>query len=104
MRLGFAKTRSLARQIASHGHITVNGRRVFVPSYHVRRGQVIAIAAQSQGKGVFRDLEITLKKYQSPSWLELNPDKREGTIISLPKVEDIVRLYDIKSIIEFYSR
>jgi len=103
-RIGFARARSVARQIVAHGHITVNGRRVFVPSYRTRPGHVIAIAAKSQGKGVFRDLEITLKKHQTLSWLSLVSEKREGTIMSLPKVEDMVRLYDIKSIIEYYSR
>ena len=103
-RLGFARTRSVARQLVAHGHISVNGRRVFVPSYRTRPGSVVAITTQSQGKGVFRDLEITLKKHQPPSWLSLVPEKREGTITSLPKVEDMVRLYDVKSIIEFYSR
>lgn len=103
-RLGFAKSRSLARQIVAHGHILVNGRRVFVPSYRTRPGQKISIAPQSQQKGMFRDLEITLKKHQPPAWLSLVPESREGDILSLPKVEDVVRLYDIKSIIEFYSR
>ncbi len=104
VRLDFARPRSVARQVVAHGQITVNGRRVFVPSHHVRPGTTIAIAQASQGKGVFRDLEITLPKYQQPTWLTLNPAKREGEVISLPKVEDMVRLYDIKSIIEFYSR
>ncbi len=104
LRLGFARTRALARQLVSHGHITVNGRRVFVPSYHVRKDQVIAIALPSQSKNVFRDLDITLKKYQPPPWLALHPDKREGVVGALQKVDDIVRLYNIKSIIEFYSR
>ncbi|MBI4121560.1 MAG: 30S ribosomal protein S4 [Candidatus Ryanbacteria bacterium] len=104
LRLGFVRTRSLARQVVSHGHITVNGRRAFTPSYQTKVGQVIAIHPQSQGKGVFRDLEITLKKVETPPWLSLVPEKREGTVKSLPKVEDMVRLYDFKSIIEYYSR
>lgn len=103
-RLGFAPTRSLARQLVSHGHITVNGRRVFVPSYRVRPGSVIAIAAASRGKGMFQNLDITLKKHQAPSWLSLTPEKHEGAVASLPKVEDVVRSFNIKSIIEYYSR
>lgn len=104
LRLGFARSRALARQLVAHGHVTVDGRRVFTPSYRVRVGQKIAIRPVSQSKGVFRDLEITLKKHQTPNWLSLIPESREGDIISLPKVEEMVRLYDIKSIIEYYSR
>jgi small subunit ribosomal protein S4 len=103
-RLGFAPSRSLARQLVSHGHITVNGRKVFVPSYQVRRGQTVAIAPRSQAKNVFQNLDITLKKQQTPSWLSLVPEKREGVVADLPKVEDVVRSYNIKSIIEYYSR
>lgn len=103
-RLGFAVSRSLARQMISHGHITVDGKKVFIASYHVRVGTKIGIAPASLSKGLFRDVDITLKKQQVPSWLTLEPEKHEGEVISLPKVEDVVRLYNIKSIIEYYSR
>ncbi|MEK7150964.1 MAG: 30S ribosomal protein S4 [Patescibacteria group bacterium] len=103
-RLGFAPSRALARQLVSHGHITVGGRKVFVPSYQVRAGQVVAIAARSQSKGAFQNLDATLQKQKAPDWLTLEPAKREGVVMSLPKVEDVVRSYNIKSIIEFYSK
>lgn len=103
-RLGFAVSRSIARQMIAHGHITVNGKKVFTPSYRTRQGHVIGVAAGSETKGMFQNLDITLKKHQAPSWLSLVPEKREGTIVTLPKVEDVVRLYNIRSIIEYYSR
>lgn len=103
-RLGFAMSRSIASQMVSHGHILVNGKKVFTPSYQTRVGSIISIAPTSRSKGMFPNLEITLKKHQTPSWISLVPEKYEGTITSLPKVEDMVRLYDVKSIIEYYSR
>ncbi len=103
-RLGFAVSRSVASQMVSHGHITVDGKRVFVPSYRLSIGQRIGIAQNSATKNIFRDIDLSLKKHETSSWLSLVPEKREGTIGSLPKVEDMVRLYDVKSIMEYYSR
>ncbi len=103
-RLGFAVSRSIARQLVGHGHIAVDGRKVFVPSYRVRPGQKISITPGSESKGVFQNLDITLKKHMPPDWLSLVPESKEGTVASLPKVEDVVRIYNIKSIIEYYSR
>ncbi|MBI2052787.1 MAG: 30S ribosomal protein S4 [Candidatus Ryanbacteria bacterium] len=103
-RLGFALSRSIARQLISHGHIAVHGKRVFVPSYQARAGQKISIAEQSIAKGVFRNLDITLKKHAPPAWLSLNPEAKEGEVTSLPKVEDVIKSYNIRSIIEYYSR
>lgn len=103
-RLGFAVSRSVARQLISHGHIQVDGKRVFVPSYRTRPGHKISISSLSASKGVYQNLDSALKKHQAPTWLALNPEAHEGTIAALPKVEDMVRLYDIKSIIGYYSR
>jgi len=103
-RLGLAVSRSIARQLISHGHITVDNKRVFVPSYRVHNGQKIGVFVGSESKGAFQNLDITLKKHTPPSWLSLVPETREGRVESLPKVEDVVRIYNIKSIIEYYSR
>ncbi len=102
-RLGFAVSRSSARQIISHGHFLVGGKRVFVPSYRMRVGQTVSIDPVALTKGIFQNLDVTLKKHQTPLWLSIVPEKHEGSITSLPKVEDMVRLYDVKSIIEYYS-
>ena len=103
-RLGFAVSRSVAHPLVSHGHIFVNGKRVRVPSFHVRTGDKVTIGQGSQAKGVFRNLDIVLKKYTPPEWLALVPESREGSVVSLPKVDDVVRSHNIKSIIEYYSR
>jgi small subunit ribosomal protein S4 len=103
-RLGFAPTRAAARQMVAHGHIAVNGRRSFVPSQKVKVGQKITIVVGSNSKGMFSNLDLKLKKHETPDWMNLEPANRAGDIGSLPSGEDVVRLYDIKSIIEYYSR
>ena len=81
-RLGLTNSRSQTRQIISHGHIMVNNRKVTIPSYRVKIGDKISIRPQSINKTVFRDLDIKLKKYNPPSWINLDKDKKEGIIIS----------------------
>lgn len=103
-RLGFTPSRSVARQIVSHGHMTVNGKRVTIPSYRVRAGDLIAIRAQSGQKGFTKDLDILLKKFQAPAWLELDKTKKEGTVVSLPIIEDVPLAGQLGTIIGFYSR
>lgn len=105
-RLGFAVTRSFARQLISHGHIMVNGRKVNIPSFRTRTGDVISIRPQSSAKGAFKDLEITLKKYNTPPWLALDKEKREGKVLGKADVADPSMFLNLKldSIVEFYSR
>ncbi len=101
-RLGIAHTRPLARQLVSHGHFTVNGVRVTVPSYHVRQGDIIRIREGSKNSVLFNDLGKRLKTYSTPSWLTFNPDTLEGTVIGAPKQE--AGLLNLTSVLEFYSR
>lgn len=105
-RLGFALTRSSARQLVSHGHITVNGRRVTIPSLRVKLGDRVAIRTQSFSKGVFRDLELYLKKYNPPPWLLLDKEQSTGKITGAPDAADpaLAQNININAIVEFYSR
>lgn len=101
-RLGLAASRSVARQAVGHGHILVNGRKVTIPSYQVRPGDLIAIRPQSKDHPVFKDLKINLEKYQEPSWLSLDKEKQEGTVKSLPKDFEIV--FDVNQVVDYYSK
>lgn len=103
-RLGFAKSRSFARQLVSHGHIIVNGRKITVPSYRLKKGDKIAIRSQSLDKKVFSDLELILKKYDPPAWLKLDKVKKIGEVAGFPGPEAISPDVDLNAIIEFYSR
>jgi small subunit ribosomal protein S4 len=103
-RLGFAKSRSLSRQLVSHGHIVVNGKKINIPSCRLKIGDKVAIRPESVLKKVFQDIDIYLKKYQPPVWLELDKTKKEGKIIGKPQTQDIEVKANLNAIIEFYSR
>ena len=100
-RLGFAKTRSHARQLVSHGHILINEKRVNIPSYQVKVNDVISLSKKTQNNpGVLQALEK--KEMQILPFL-----KREGMsgkLIKMPKREDVEVLFDLQPIIEYYSR
>lgn len=102
-RLGFAKTRPQARQMASHALFTVNGVKVDVPSYHVRVDDVIALRDNKKDKKMFADLDERMKNHTLPGWLH-SEDKFSGKVVSLPEGEDLKEVYDPSLIIEFYSR
>lgn len=103
-RLGFAPSRSFARQLVSHGHITVNGRRVTIPSYEVRKGDVIGVREGSRGKTPFTSVGPKLAKWNPPSWLSLSPATLEGTVTGEPKSDYKDVSFQLAAIIEFYSR
>jgi len=103
-RLGFAKSRRMARQIVDHGHILVNKRKVNIPSYQVKKGDVIEIKKTSIKKGLFKDLSIYLKNYQVPSWLSLDKENLKGKVIGEPTIQDIGKQAEVEKVIEFYSR
>ena len=104
-RLGFAESRAKARQIVSHGHIMVNGRKVNIPSYAVREGDKISIKPQSLPKGVFKDLDIRLKKHNAPAWLKLDKQAKAGEVVGFPSVNEEAGMDEsLNTIIEFYSR
>ena len=106
-RLGFSQTRTQARQAVVDGHFMVNGKRVNIPSFRVKKNDKITIKQQSLSKGIFRDLDAYLKKYVPPVWLELDKGKKEGIVLGSPATEDNLLLgsnINLKAIIEFYSR
>lgn len=103
-RLGFATTRQQARQMVSHGHFLVNGRKITIPSHEVRMKDEISIRPQSARKGVFRDLAMRLKGYVPPSWLQLDKEHFKGKVIGIPSLEEAMPPAEISAIFEFYSR
>jgi len=103
-RLGLAPTRPAARQLVTHGHIRVDGRKVDIPSFQVGVGQVVSVKEKS------RELPIVLEgldlhsRRQPLSWLETDADKREGKVLSLPTRQDIPVLINEQMIVELYSK
>ena len=103
-RLGLAPTRAAARQMVNHGHILVNEKRVNIPSYKLKVGDAVAIRPGSAQKGVFMNLAILVKKYAPPEWLELDKANYTGKVIAYPSAENLIRSYNLSSIVEYYSR
>ena len=102
-RLGFAPSRSVARQLVGHGHICVNGKKVTIPSYRVRAGEVLSIRPESTGHALLKDLKENLvKAAESPVWISRDAEKLTGTIVSDPK--DITAPFDISLIVDYYSK
>ena len=90
--------------MVTHGHFTVNGRLVNIPSYQVKEGDLIAVKEQSKNKIVFKEIEKTLKGYDAPAWILLNKEKLEAKITGLPLAKEVDLGADIKMVVEHYSR
>lgn len=103
-RMGFASSRVQARQIIGHGHFLVNGKKVNIPSFQVKKNDKITLRAASRKKAIFQNLLTTLKKYKPPSWIEIYVDKLEGKITADPSLEEAGLPAEISAIFEFYSR
>ena len=104
-RMGFSNTRRQARQFVRHGHITVNGKRVDIPSALVRVGDVVEVCEKSQGKEVFKAIKEVNNALSAPPWLESNQANLKGSITRFPTREDISDIpVNEQSIIELYSR
>lgn len=101
-RLGFAPSRSVARQLIGHGHITINGRRMDIPSHRVKIGDVLSIRKESKDNPVFKDLSESIKKYGAPVWLDLDKEKIQGKVKSMPK--DLETSFDIHLVVDYYSK
>lgn len=104
LRSGFAATRAAARQMVSHGHFTVNGRRVNIPSYQLKVGDKIQVRTGSVSKGMFLGSEERLKDYQAPSWLTVDTEKKMITVAGAPKLKVDELIFNIGQVLEFYSR
>ncbi len=103
-RLGFALTRSHSRQLVNHSYFLVNGKPVNIPSYQVKKGDMIAVKETKKKKGAFKDLSEVLKKVEPHKWLELNKEKFEGKVLAEPSLAEVNPPVEISLIFEFYSR
>ena len=103
-RLGLADSRRAARQIITHGHILVKEKPLRVPSYQVKKGDTIRMKDSSSSGAIGIRLEEHLKKYQPPKWLALDANKKEGTVMASPEVDDAGIIIEATKIKEFYSR
>jgi len=102
-RLGLAKTRRAARQMASHGHLVVNGRKMTIPSHQLKTGDVVSVREGSRASQLFAHLNEEAA-ISTPAWLKLDQKKMEGKIESQPIYEPAETLFDPEQVFEFYSR
>jgi small subunit ribosomal protein S4 len=103
-RLGFAASRSMARQLVSHGHITVDSRKVDVPSALVKPGSIITLREKSRKNEAVKICLDTAAGRGVPPWLELEADQFKGTVKQLPTREDITMPIQEQLIVELYSK
>jgi len=103
-RMGFVPSRKQARQLVSHGHFLVNGKKVDFPSYEVKKGDIIGLNSRSQKRAIFENLPTILKNYTPPSWLKIDAKKLEGKVLGEPSLEEVAPPAEISAIFEFYSR
>ena len=103
-RLGFAKTRKEARQIVTHGHIQVNGRRVDIPSFRVRPGDLVAVTPKAKELLVIKSALVSNEGVQVPAWLEVDIEKLQGSVLALPEREQIDLDINEQLIVELYSK
>ena len=101
-RMGLAKSRAAARQMVSHGHVTVNAAKVNIPSYRVKVGQAVAVKDNSKKSKLFEGLTETMNKKDFPSWVTVDSVAFAGKVLNTPTVEN--PNFDAKAIIGFYSR
>ena len=103
-RLGFARTRKEARQTVRHGHITVNGHRVDIPSYQVKAGDVVAVAPKYKDLLPIKEALISSEHVAVPAWLEVDIEKLQGTVLQLPVRDQIDLDIDAQLLVELYSK
>ena len=104
-RLGLANTRREARQLVNHGHFTVNGKRVNIPSYLIKTGDVVAVREKSRSSAKFKKIVEDDRFVAAPKWLEKNKNAPlEGKVVAMPQRDDIDFDVAVNLIVELYSK
>ena len=101
-RSGFASTRSLARQLVSHGHVMVNGRKTTIPSRLLKIGDIISVREGSKNIKPFENIAVTMEAQSSHTWISVDVKAATAKVIS--QVREVEPIYDIGKVLEFYSR
>jgi len=103
-RLGFADSRTQARQIVRHGHIMVNGRKASIPSFLVKPGNIIKWREASTKTEYYKRVAEEIEEESVPNWLSLDKESMTGRVLNLPGKDDIEAAFNEKAIVEYYSR
>lgn len=103
-RLGFATTRMQARQFVNHGHFMVNGKKVDIPSYLLKAGDIIEVRPKSRGMEMLKDAMERTETSSPYSWLSVDKENMRGQFVSVPPASEIPNTVDLRLIVEFYSK
>ena len=103
-RLGYANTRRQARQLVNHGHFTVNGSRVNIPSYLIKTGDVIAVSEKAASNAFFKKLKEDDAFVAAPKWLDRDKNTLQGKVVAMPTKADIDFDIAVHLIVELYSK
>jgi len=103
-RMGFASNRNKARQFVNHGHFTVNGRKLSIPSATVKVGDVVAVKENSRALAYFKDLPEDMASRDVASWVEVDPKNLSGKLVRLPGANEAQPILNEQLIVEHYSR
>lgn len=101
-RMGFAQSRGVARQLVSHNHVLVNGKKVNIPSFSVSVGDTVSI--KNGSKKMFEKLDKSTQKNDTPAWLDCDLKELKGKVLGMPVYDQVKQNLNIPLIIEFYSR
>jgi small subunit ribosomal protein S4 len=104
LRSGLAQTRFQARQIVSHGHVQVNGKKVKVPSFRVSVGDKVSVKGSSQEKALFVNFKENIKEANIPTWLAVDADKFVVEIKGTPEYKAVELAFDLSEVLQFYKR
>ena len=101
---GFAKSPRIARQLVSHGHIVVNGRKVTISSFQVKKGDTVEVRPESRDSNLFKDIQEYLKDYKVPEWLILDKENLKGECVA--KAQELLTPFqpDLNLVGQFYAR
>jgi small subunit ribosomal protein S4 len=103
-RLGFASSRAAARQLVNHGHFAVNGVPSDIPSYRLKIGDRIEVRQSHRERELFKVVKENLRSHQAPDWLSLDPTNLAGSILALPRRDQMPLDFNEQLVVEYYSR
>jgi small subunit ribosomal protein S4 len=103
-RLGFATTRAQARQMVSHGFFNVNGKKVTIPSYTMKVGDIISVVDRKANSKIILSLKEKISSFTPLDWLDLNTSDLKAKVLSQPNLEEMEKLINTQLIVEHYSR
>ena len=103
-RLGYAPSRAAARQLVSHGHFAVNGVPTNIPSYRLKIGDRVEVRESHKERELFKTIKETLRSHQAPDWLSLDAAKMAGSVLALPRRDQMPPEFNEQLVVEYYSR